>query len=275
MLECGNCNHYIGTAYDSHIALEKKDAMWNSGTIGSKKLIRLESGGRDAAVWSIWENGQTLAFKPTDMEDPNYKHLLDRFTDKRQQNTEINLNMSFQDKLIPEKRDVSLIHTAFLMMFYCFGYEYILSKEADIVRNILRSKKCPWEIGKMITTMSLPPGFTLPSAGVIKQPRRIRTFFVVLPSPIDSSSARLVFLPGFGKTGEKSFQHLLALRTPAEAKININIDSVNVDAVVDGPFWNGFCRMLWQGTAPKWRHHRPNSAQANQTPLSNLKILTD
>jgi hypothetical protein len=118
-------------------------------------------------------------------------------------------------------------------------------KRQTIVRNIIRYEKCSWDIGKMITTMNLPPGFIMPAAGVIKQPRRIRAFFVFLPSLIDENSAMAIFLPGFDKAGEKSFQRLLALRTPKETQIGVKFD-----AVVNGPFQNGFCRMLWQGTAP-------------------------
>jgi hypothetical protein len=244
VLECGECNHSIGTAYDSHLASEKEDAKWGSGVDGSRKLIKLKIEDKDAAAYGVWD-GSKLAFKATDWKDPNYNQLMDRFAAKLCQNRNVEFNMTFSQRYIPEKRNISLIHTAFLMMFHCFGYEYILSEEANIVRNIIRYEKCSWDIGKMITTMNLPPGFIMPAAGVIKQPRRIRAFFVVLPSLIDENSAMAIFLPGFDKAGEKSFQRLLALRTPKETQIDVKFD-----AVVSDPFKNGFCRMLWQGTAP-------------------------
>ena len=271
VLECGNCNHQIGTAYDSQVALEMKDVMWGRGVDGSNKLIRLEIEDAVTAAYGYWESGPRLAISATNWKDPNYKHFMEGFFTKLKHSENINVKMSFRsNSYAPDERDISLIHTAFLMMFYCFGYEYILSREADIVRDIIKYKMCPWNIGKMIATMSLPTGFILPAAGVIKQPRKIRAFFVMLPLPVDPSSARIIFLPGFDGAGEKSFQRLLSLRTPKKTKINIKIDGVELDAVADGPFLNGFCKMLWQGTAPKTGSRSVSISQKNASHTQDI-----
>ncbi|HWQ18623.1 MAG TPA: HNH endonuclease, partial [Methanotrichaceae archaeon] len=192
-LECGKCNSSIGAAYDSHAANMKKFRDWLNMKEGAEKFVRISDGVSTVSAMASWEADHKLVIKATDWEDPNYKEQAKRMF-LQQNNPSFTLNLN--SKSIPERETISTIHSAFLMMFYCFGYEYLLSSEADIIRTIINEHKAPWDIRKMVADMMETLPFPIPAAGVIREPQDIKSFIVILPNPEDAERARIVFFPG-------------------------------------------------------------------------------
>lgn len=164
-LECGNCNHSFGHAYEAHAAREKIFRDWVNGVEGIKKLVHINDGVSDTAAYVSRGPKQEFLIYPTDSDDPNYKEHSERMITRQ---FKTSFTMHINAKYIPERVNLSLIHSAFLMMFYCFGYEYVLSSIADPVRKVIRGEKAPLSPQQMVCAMNINTEVPLPAVGVIR-----------------------------------------------------------------------------------------------------------
>lgn len=235
VLECGTCNHHIGTAYDSHVAEEKEFSDWLTRVEGSKMFVYIDG----VPVYTTWKE-MAFDIKPVNSKEPRYKKRFKELDTQLSMTGTAQLKIKINEKHNAKKRDLSLIHSAFLMMFFCFGYEYILSPAADIVRQIIQCGKCSWDISNMIFNMQSGLPFPIPAAGVLKSPHEICSFMVAMPSMINSVSTRLVFFPGFGSEGEGKYKHLIEMKAAKKYPFD-----VNADVVYGGLEEFGYLHELW------------------------------
>ena len=123
----------------------------------------------------------------------------------------------------------------------CFGYEYILSPEADIVRKIIYERKAPWEIGKMIKYMPIAfvNNYKIPSAGVITEPEEMKSFVVILPCFTNAEYIQVISLPGF--RGERTFYNFMNSKKGTA-------DVITFTTINNGPRPKGICKALWNVT---------------------------
>jgi hypothetical protein len=241
-LECGRCNSSIGSAYDSHASNMKKFNDWLNMKEGAKKFVRINMGESTVSAIASWGPKQELEIRAADWSDPHYKKQITRmFTQQCKSSFTLNVN----SKSIQERGTISTIHSAFLMMFYCFGYEYILSPEADTIRKIIESRKAPWDLRKMLSDINGMPPFSIPAAGVIRKPQGIRSFIVLLPHPENAEQTRVVFFPGLGSEGAASFNRFIKLRDKGRGRIDLKMRVTS-----EGPSPNGFFRALWCDQLP-------------------------
>lgn len=112
------------------------------------------------------------------------------------------------------------------MMFYCFGYEYTLSPEADIVRKIINDGKAQWPIGAMEGHRPAIYWAPAPSAGVLRSPEKMKSFVVLLPCFYTEGHVQMVFLPGFSSID--TFTNFINWRVENNGeKLNLNINVIN------------------------------------------------
>lgn len=241
-LECGACNSAIGSAYDSHASNMKEFNDWLNMKEGAKKFARINMGESTVSAFASWGPKQVLEIRPADWNDPHYKEKAKKmFMHESQPSFTINVN----SKSIAERATVSTIHSAFLMMFYCFGYEYILSSEADTIRKIINNRGAPWDIRKMLSDINVLPPFSIPSAGVIREPQGIRSFIILLPHPENAEQTRVVFFPGLGSEGAESFNRLIKLRDKGRGRIDLKMEVTS-----EGPSPAGFFKAFWYDQLP-------------------------
>jgi hypothetical protein len=240
-LECGECNHNIGGTYDSHVNKMKKLIDWVRRREGTKKLIRLKGGESDTAAYLSWGKGPMAFIEATNENDPNYQICSKRLGPQFMQGS-FKCQITAETRLNCEWTILSAIHSAFLMMFYCFGYEYILSPEADIIRKIIHERNAPWEISKMIVYVPITfvDNHIIPSVGVLTEPKKMKSFIVILPCFSTKEYFQMISLPGF--RSERTFHNFINLkkRTTGNGKITINFATVK-----DVPFSHGICKAFW------------------------------
>ena len=247
-LECGACNSKIGSAYEVHVANMRKAVDWARRKTGAKQLIRLKAGDKStAAIWS-YEKDPTAIVKATNRADPNYKALCEEYGQKATGPGGISLNVSFNTCSSPEKRVLSVIHAAFLMMFYCFGYEYVLSPEADIVRKIINEGKAQWPVGAMVWHLPAITWAPAPSAGIMRSPENMKSFVVLLPYFYAEGHVQIVSLPGFNSID--TFANLIKSRVENRGKtLDFNINVIN-----KGPLPRDHVREFWNGVPSAQKH---------------------
>lgn len=240
-LECGACNSKIGSSYDEHAANMRKAVDWASRKVGTKRLVDLRIGGKSAAAIQSYEDGPTAVFKAVDWADPNYKALMEEWEPKATEPGGFSLNVSFNTRSSADKRIISAVHAAFLMMFYCFGYEYALSPEADIVRKIINEGKAQWPVGAMEGHMPIVSSAPVPSAGVLRSPEKMKSFVVLLPCFYTEGHVQIVFLPGFNSID--TFKNFINSRVENKGeKLNFNINVIN-----EGPLPRDHTKAFWKG----------------------------
>lgn len=241
-LECGTCNSMIGSVYDSHASNMKNFKDWLNMKEDANKFVRINAGNSVASAMASWGPKRELVIKPTNWKDTNYKKQIQQmFTQQINPSFTINVN----SKSIPERVTISTIHSAYLMMFYCFGYEYILSPEANFIRTIINYERSPWKKEKMLSVINGTPPFPIPAAGVIREPKDIRSFVVLLPHPENAEQTRLVFFPGLGLKGIASFNRFMKLRDEAVDRIDVKMRVTR-----EGPSPNGFFEAFWYDKLP-------------------------
>jgi hypothetical protein len=243
-LECGACNHNIGGTYDSHVDKMKKLIDWVRRREGTKKLIHLKGGESDTAAYLAWEKGQIAVIKATNWDDPNYHTSSKRLGSQFKQGS-FKFTITAETRLNCEWTILSAIHSAFLMMFYCFGYEYILSPEADIIRKIILERKAPWEISKMrvYVPITFVDNHGIPSAGVLTEPKEMKSFVVILPCFSNEEYFQVISLPGF--QSERTFHNFINSKKRTAGKITITFTTIK-----DVPWSKGICKALWEGKTP-------------------------
>jgi hypothetical protein len=240
-LECGECNHNIGGTYDSHIDKMKNLIDWLKRREGAKKLISLRDDESNTAAYLSWGKWPMAFIEATNKNDQNYQIYIKRSWPKFVQGSS-KLTITGKVHLNCNWTILSAIHSAFLMMFYCFGYEYILSPEADIIRKIIHERKASWEISKMIryAPITLVDNHRIPSAGVLVEPKNMKSFVVIFPCFSTEEYFQVIALPGF--QSEETFHNLINLKNGTEGEITINFFANG-----EGPCSIGVCKAFWEG----------------------------
>jgi hypothetical protein len=243
-LECGECNHNIGGTYDSHVDKMKTLIDWVRRREGAKKLIHLKGDESDTAAYLAWEKGPMAVIKATNWNDPNYQIYSKRLGSQFKQGS-FKFTITAETRLNCEWTILSAIHSAFLMMFYCFGYEYILSPEADIIRKIITERKAPWEISKMsvYVPITFVDNHEIPSAGVLTNPKKMKSFVVILPCFSTEEYFQMIPLPGF--KSERTFRNFINRKKRTAGEITITFTTIK-----DVPCSKGICKALWEEKIP-------------------------
>ncbi len=172
------------------------------------------------------------------------------FKEQYNNHKDIPMNISFRSKYLPEMVNISLIHSALLMMFYYFGYEYILVKAAGVARNLIVGKKSAWASHQLIAVNTEPWPDPLPLVAAIKHPHKIRAFIIALPVPWNPNVSRAVFLPGFGEDGMDAFSRLMDMRKEKRKipDVRVDMDIFEPDPQYQLTFGN--CTRFWEHKRP-------------------------
>lgn len=250
-LECGKCNHNIGTVYDSHRVNEKRYREWKSGEEGIRRFVHINYENIKVPATLSWK-GKWLQMRPVGEKEPKYTKYYSNITSKQQQQAKLSFSFDIETKYNPTNRDKSLIHSALLMMFYCFGYEYISNPSVGIVRSVISGIKTVYQPSQMIAYTDIP-SIALPAVAVIRKPSDISSFVVIAPADKFMSKVRAIFLPGLDDLGEEKFKHLLELQIPSGTKENIKNVLASTATITNATEFNlddetqyGFCKKFWQ-----------------------------
>ncbi len=120
------------------------------------------------------------------------------------ENISLRLNFDYN----PTASLVALLRVAYLMMFRCFGYRYILQ---DFTEQIRKQIKYPFEetlvlkgVRWQIEDIPFPNTIT-----VIEKPENLQAFYVILKLTKDIKHLSGVILPGFDNHNESIYERLM------------------------------------------------------------------
>lgn len=206
-LACDICNSTIGSSYDSHAKKVKDHAEWLSGTRPARAVLSNEAA-EVAVDWRYHENLLHLTARPNESPPGALQQFVDRL--RNAEDGTFSIKMELYDAI---RVRASVFHSAFLAMFFLFGYEYVLSPWVKVARQALCGEPAPGLLSRVVGAASGVPetGFSL---GVMTEPLSCRCFILTLPCAGEGSSWRSVLLPGLGQGADDAYRALVSSETP-------------------------------------------------------------
>jgi len=129
------------------------------------------------------------------------------------------------------------------MMFYQFGYEYILSSNADNIRQIFNGSDLSWQPSKLVCSANEalePHGQQIdyPLIGIVIEPKELCSFAVFFPSMRENNSAIVVCFPGINDDFDNFYEHQEQNQKVQKELIavyptQINSESSNIRITID------------------------------------------
>lgn len=235
-LTCKNCNSRMGSRADSHLVHQHRvNRALSDGTEQDAIPARLQVFGEEIGIRLHRDGTATKLVGSEKHSDPKCVTALEQ---------------KLKAGAVPDKGSITFrwvdgrmvrlaeLHSAFLMMFREFGYEYVLSAASDAIRSSLEAEeKGDLNDLKEFRILGLPlestfdPKYVLASVGILTRPEELRCFFVPLPGSPGSGQCRCVTLPGFGDEGKLAYENIrrasgriafdytMLLPPPAEARL--------------------------------------------------------
>lgn len=156
-LTCKRCNNVHGSKIDAQLIqmLRSRDAI--EGLSNRPFPGRIEIGGIEFPTDIDWKAsvGKMTTFELRQFNPVQHEAMKDQLRDGSVKTIKVSLNFGF----IPERINIALLRIAYLTMFREFGYNYILSPAASVVREIINSfEKCPKEIWQFVGQVGVEPG---------------------------------------------------------------------------------------------------------------------
>lgn len=240
-LTCRDCNNRMGWRYDSHLAAHVRDQDWRKGKLAKKARIKFPN--YDFGVdWSKTESGFHLEVKAGTFRPGAEDELLGLLRDKG--TIQIQTTMAN-----PRMLRYALVHTAVLMMFERFGYEYILQPNFDIVRNALLGCSNELDFRRIVCNVSnvrVDRGNPDRRISISYDPPEFSCFVVLVPMDCAEIAETIVLLPGFGARAAATYKQILHSASPTwESKCNaFGISPAPTEALVD-PRRSALARGMW------------------------------
>ncbi len=208
-LSCAKCNHEIGSRYDSHLAVADADRKaFDPQTDDLRDAELISDEGKIAVQIGMTRRGFTVAMIKN-QSNPTVLHNFMQQLDARPEKIDFKLRWQPSD---PSRIIVGLWHSAFLMMFYNFGYEFAFSDFAEKMRAPLLS--------------DLPPVEPLFGAAPLKQNDEFaanllnhvsvisvegtKCFAIGIPTREPGLVGRLLVIPGPDRKSQMDFASMMA-----------------------------------------------------------------
>jgi hypothetical protein len=198
-LACSSCDNEFGHKYDIHLARERKhfeEIKQNKST----KYCYFKPDGCERILTMIdyegmrGPNPHLNIFNPPKMPPEVWRRYFERIDYPA---GEFKFSLIFEEPMLKLKeRNLSLIYSAFLMMFYQFGYEYILSESADFLRQAIYGRVESFDFRNAILFCKGGPVNDGPTFATVKISES--SCFMASFIPFYEESIFIVLLPGLG-----------------------------------------------------------------------------
>jgi hypothetical protein len=195
-LTCAACNHRMGTEFDSHVVNQARSAR---ASADGKLIARMRFGNstKDVGV-ELSLNGEIKGISVSgEHSNPAAVTELKTYMGAMT-STGATLHLSVPLGFNPKRLETGLWHSAYLMMFYEFGYEFVFSGLGEHMRKVLAEGIDPAE--PFFVHSFIPSGVEVPwlvnSVSIVTMTPDIKCFAVCLPSETAEYSAHCINIPG-------------------------------------------------------------------------------
>ncbi len=246
-LSCGTCNNTIGSRFEAALSQERTLADWWNG----RESLRVRAGGSHGDV------ALELHFSPR-RETMEVREVKEQTNPRKWEN--IVAHPPTQESPLsfiiptPDYGDliVASIHSAFLHLFYHFGYEYVLHENTVPVRQLLLGKSDPWDFRQTVSGMVPSPKApeNLPEGvHILCEPEQSACFLVIQPLPDQIKGFRTVAMPGFRPNGKSGYSEMLQSGESLQHFRAVTLDQLpHITDRLTNPKYKGIGHGCWDRT---------------------------
>jgi hypothetical protein len=209
-LTCAACNERMNRHFDHHLSKEAKTYRVMDPSEPDTLDGRVQINGHTiTAEFSVATDNKPRVVMSRDRSNPHdfdsVVKYLNAFIDKVVPGVPAFSPIPSQ-RMEPDRVSIALAHTAYLMMFRAFGYEFVVSPMAEEIRRVLLMDELPEKIGFFLLNIPKTDGNPelLNTVGILTHPVDRRCLYAMMPSPDKKMIGRCILLPGPGEQGEKA-----------------------------------------------------------------------
>jgi hypothetical protein len=141
---------------------------------------------------------------------------------------------------------VAIVRQAYLMMFFYFGYGYALFEQSDPIRSQILVPEVEGEPLLGIVTLNEPQ--VVNTIGILREPRELRCFFVVLDLSTLNKRFFGVVMPGMEPHAEQVYQRWSELGRRGLQGLRPQIDFISYDpAFITDTAHRNLPLRIWRG----------------------------
>lgn len=205
--ECERCNSALGSEADSHLVNEYRWYAWQRGDPDIHPLRAVARVGTDQVNVRIGRSNDRWAI---DVSDKNNRPIAPAaFRANFGGTGPDQLQLAIQAGFAIGPARLGSVHTAHLLLFKAFGYEYALSPGGMATARALKGRDAQFAM-KAVRDIPQPnsPELQAMGIGAARFSDDTRCWAVRVPSPDESRGRRLVFLPGFETPDVEAYSRL-------------------------------------------------------------------
>lgn len=209
-LTCKKCNNQDGSTLDSHLIKMVREEDIHAGLSNESLDCRLEIDGHDIGGDLFLSAGDKPNIKiigDKKRSNPKSQEATGRAIEAGLKNFKISIRVAFNAL----RCKAALLRVAYLLMFRHFGYNYILHKNAQMIREQIRNPDSDTIGSKAIVKLKEAPS-SLYDVGLVYEPKELRCFFVKLDLSTDLDRFYGVVLPGLDEKAEDIYDRSAAYR---------------------------------------------------------------
>ena len=203
-LTCKDCNSRDGSDLDANLINEfrAKDGVLGLGSNSFRGLVKVENHKQDVQVFFSKEENPKIHFVG-DIKRANPRSV--EFIKSALENNPQSVSFTSKFNYIPLKADIAKIRSAYLLMFYYFGYEYILNENLIKIREQISESNNDLIISKAILNIKMLPE-QISSICIVKNPKELKSFVVNFSVKTEVESNFSVIMPGLNKNSENIYE---------------------------------------------------------------------
>jgi hypothetical protein len=207
-LTCKDCNNQDGSQLDSHLVSEFRTRDKIEGLSHSPLKGRVETPTAKQDVEIYLSNPQSpglLILGDPKRSNPKSVQSIMRTMEEDAKNVSFILKSDYN----PLNSQIAKLRAAYLLMFYYFGYEYVVQESVKLVRQQIQSPDKDLIASKAVLDFRQTPD-ELNRVSLIRTPSDLRCFIVSLKLSTEIDRSFGVVLPGLGKGEETIYDRWYA-----------------------------------------------------------------
>lgn len=219
-LSCAECDNKIGHEFNWHAVQEKKIYDTKNEAMYGRFIPKKGSQFHIMSKWDLTRSKIDIFPPSDDLPQDVWMKWIDEIRGNSKEDSPYEFTIECRmPSFVPTKRDISYIHSAFLMMFYEFGYEYVLSPNVTEIRRMFNGADLSWMPSKLVRSLRVAPGShcqnqNFPLIGVVKMPEELCSFAIFFPSFNNIDSTIVAFLPGMDEDFNSFYANLSRIQSP-------------------------------------------------------------
>lgn len=198
-ITCKRCNSVSGSQLEKYLAEYFKILSFRNMEEGQRTRIRLTTGEGEIGGDVEFRGRIVLLYDNEGVSNPKKQDKFYNYLQSMVGKTGWKLRIQKRFDYKHNRYRAAILRVAYLIMFYYFGYEYILNPNLELVRRQIAEpdkKSLPeWFIIRWLEDFSLP-NLGKPTVSIVIRPQKLRSFLVTFVLKGKQPQSYGIIMPG-------------------------------------------------------------------------------